>query len=83
MYFQYVLMQIKITYTVEDLEELYGKVSFKNKRNISTLVVFVTDERASEETGLHLTKRWLGILKILKMMMVDIIFLKQLMDYWN
>ena len=39
----------KITYTVEDLEELYGKVSFKNKRNISTLVVFVTDEKASEE----------------------------------
>ena len=24
----------KITYTVEDLEELYGKVSFKNKRNV-------------------------------------------------
>ena len=39
----------KITYTVEDLEELYGKVSFKNKRNVSTLVVFVTDEKASEE----------------------------------
>ena len=39
----------KITYTVEDLEELYGKVNFKNKRNIPTLVVFVTDEKASEE----------------------------------
>ena len=39
----------KITYTVEDLEELYGKVSFKNKRNVSALVVFVTDEKVSEE----------------------------------
>ena len=39
----------KITYTVEDLEQLYGKVDFKNKRNVSTLVVFVTDEKPSEE----------------------------------
>ena len=39
----------KITYTVEDLEQLYGKVEFKNTRSVSTLVVFVTDEKASEE----------------------------------
>ena len=71
----------KSTYTVEDLEQLYGKVEFKNTRNVSTLVVFVTDEKASKKLGLHLTKR--RILKIIKMMMVDIIFMKQLMDYWN
>ena len=39
----------KITYTVEDLEQLYGKVEIKNTRSVSTLVVFVTDEKASEE----------------------------------
>ena len=39
----------KITYTVEDLEQLYGKVEFKNTRSVATLVVFVTDEKASEE----------------------------------
>ena len=39
----------KITYTVEDLEELYGKVNYKNKKNVSTLVVLVTEKKASEK----------------------------------
>ena len=39
----------KITYTVDDLEELYGKVNYKNKKNVSTLVVLVTEKKASEE----------------------------------
>tara|TARA_Y100001970_G_scaffold48035_1_gene60825 strand:- start:158 stop:1972 length:1815 start_codon:yes stop_codon:yes gene_type:complete len=47
----------KITYTVEDLEQLYGKVDFKNKRNVSTLVVFVTDEKPSEEAWSKLDQK--------------------------
>ena len=47
----------KITYTVEDLEQLYGKVEFKNTRSVSTLVVFVTDEKVSEEAWFTLDQK--------------------------
>ena len=39
----------KITYTIEDLEDLFGKVEYIGNREISTLVVLVTEEKATEE----------------------------------
>lgn len=39
----------KITYTIEDLEDLFGKVEYIGNREISALVVLVTEEKATEE----------------------------------
>ena len=73
----------KITYTVEDLEQLYGKVEFKNTRSVSTLVVFVTDEKASEEAWSTLDQKVSWYIENITNDDGGYNIYEVLMDYWN
>jgi hypothetical protein len=47
----------KITYTLNDITDVYGQVNYINSRNIDTLVVYVSEEKVTDAEWLTLDKK--------------------------